>query len=228
MAKGPTRTDDFRTALLEMFREAEAAQASSIEVTSKMLATRVGPSKRGKYDEMEMATKALRSNLREEGDEIRSSPPKGRGSSFRAVFLLPRDGDVPSGVHSKPSVDAAPTGQTSYFEGRKMLREILTFYRNPKLVERAKAEYGHVCQACGFDFQARYGDLGAGYIECHHIDPISGRGGENTPTTIKQVAMLCANCHRMIHRMTGAMTVPEFREHLEQPDGRSSGGEVAT
>jgi len=35
-------------------------------------------------------------------------------------------------------------------------------------------------------------------MECHHTLPLSELG-EERPTRIDEVALVCANCHRMIH-----------------------------
>jgi hypothetical protein len=57
------------------------------------------------------------------------------------------------------------------------------------------------CEACGFDFMDFYGDRGSGFAECHHRDPLANltHGGERC-STIEDLAILCANCHRMIHK----------------------------
>ena len=103
-----------------------------------------------------------------------------------------------------------------YEEGERSLRESSTLSRNPRLVAAAKCHYGPICQACDFEFGETYGMLGAGYIECHHIDPLSGRDGRNSPTTITDVTVLCANCHRMIHRRKPALTLSELKAALRR------------
>ncbi|RMD59199.1 hypothetical protein D6833_11785 [Candidatus Parcubacteria bacterium] len=54
--------------------------------------------------------------------------------------------------------------------------------------------------ACGFDFESVYGERGKGYIEVHHVVPISRLDGETLVDPEKDVVVLCANCHRMVHR----------------------------
>lgn len=53
------------------------------------------------------------------------------------------------------------------------------------------------------DFGRKYGEIGAGYIEAHHMRPISSlKEGETVEYDIqKDFSVLCSNCHRMIHRM---------------------------
>lgn len=87
---------------------------------------------------------------------------------------------------------------------RKIVKEHLSRERNPIIIGLAKAEAfrkgnGRIrCECCEFDFVNQYGDHGLEFIECHHIVPIS-KGGER-PTSTKDLAMVCSNCHRMLHR----------------------------
>jgi 5-methylcytosine-specific restriction enzyme A len=53
------------------------------------------------------------------------------------------------------------------------------------------------CEVCAFDFEAAYGELGYGFAECHHKLPLSD--GKRT-TYLRDVAIVCSNCHRMLHR----------------------------
>ncbi|THF58852.1 MrcB family domain-containing protein [Ollibium composti] len=75
--------------------------------------------------------------------------------------------------------------------------------RNPKASKLAKAFHGTVCQACGFDFQRHYGTIGAGFIEAHHLTPIASLNQGTTVTydVATDFAVLCSNCHKMIHRL---------------------------
>ena len=45
--------------------------------------------------------------------------------------------------------------------------------RNPKAAKAAKGVHGYVCQSCSFDFGAIYGEAAQGYIEAHHLIPLS-------------------------------------------------------
>jgi hypothetical protein len=112
-----------------------------------------------------------------------------------------------------------------YVEGQRRRREATFFARNPALVRAAKQQYGCVCQACRMDYERRYGGLGAGYIEIHHLNPLSERedAAENPRVTrVNQVTALCASCHRMIHRLIRRLGRPvpleEFRQHVRVED----------
>ena len=55
------------------------------------------------------------------------------------------------------------------------------------------------CEICGFSFSETYGVFGQGYIEAHHIEPISKRE-QSKETTFDDLILVCSNCHRMLHR----------------------------
>ena len=87
-------------------------------------------------------------------------------------------------------------------EGRGSYRLHRQIERNPKLITIAKAQArqdGRLhCWVCRFDFAGKYGERGEGYIEAHHTIPISELG-ENE-AKLDDIAMVCSNCHRMLHR----------------------------
>lgn len=111
------------------------------------------------------------------------------------------------------------SGHKEFAESRRKMRETSYFSRNSRLVEAAKKHYGYQCQACGFDFEAAYGELGSEYIECHHLVPLSEREdlepGGSVTTSIDEVTVLCSNCHRMVHRERPALPVEELRQRLQ-------------
>jgi hypothetical protein len=52
---------------------------------------------------------------------------------------------------------------------------------------------------CGFCFEDVYGQVGQGYAHVHHLDALAEHDGPVT-TTLADLAIVCANCHAMIHR----------------------------
>ena len=95
-------------------------------------------------------------------------------------------------------------------EGAKKSVYTTKYERDPK-IRRAFLKGKHLkCEVCGFDFGKAYGELGAGYIEVHHKKPVSE--GVRMTDLNNDLAMLCSNCHRMIHRGKDHMiTVEELR-----------------
>lgn len=114
------------------------------------------------------------------------------------------------------SAVAEASPEVEYLEGQRLVRERSFFKRNPELVREAKDHYGYKCQVCGFDFAECYGPIGERYIECHHLNPLSERDEAETVlvTTIADLAVLCSNCHRMIHRTRPAMHLEVLKSML--------------
>jgi 5-methylcytosine-specific restriction protein A len=111
--------------------------------------------------------------------------------------------------------DAAAAGSGSLIEQRryKMHRRI---ERNAKAAKAAKKHHGTRCQACEFDFHEQYGEIGLGFIEAHHLKPIGSLNeGEAVSYDIAaDFAVLCSNCHRMIHKSSDPSDVAAFRRLL--------------
>lgn len=90
-------------------------------------------------------------------------------------------------------------------EGRRIYRLHATRERNPKLVREAKElamkrDGALRCACCDFDFGATYGQIGHGYVEAHHTKPLSSLEERGGITRVEDLALVCANCHRMLHR----------------------------
>ncbi|MDW3649860.1 MAG: HNH endonuclease [Bacteroidia bacterium] len=77
-----------------------------------------------------------------------------------------------------------------------------------------KKEGRLACEACTFDFYQVYGELGKGYIECHHRVPLASLE-YGTVTRLEDLALVCANCHRMLHRGIETMGVEELRMRIK-------------
>ncbi len=93
-------------------------------------------------------------------------------------------------------------------EGKVSTKTDIVKERSQKL-RRAAIDYYTVdgkivCSVCGFDFKETYGELGEGYIQMHHENPIyqySDYGFETyISEAVKNMKPLCANCHCMVHR----------------------------
>lgn len=73
---------------------------------------------------------------------------------------------------------------------------------------------------CGFDFQRVYGRVGAGYAQVHHLRPLGG-SIRKAETHLSDLAVVCPNCHAMIHRSGACRSLREISVHLSQ-NGASS------
>jgi 5-methylcytosine-specific restriction endonuclease McrA len=142
-----------------------------------------------------------------------------RGDLFESVYgLAKRAGvwrlksDVLSSKDPDGVLDPAEL-EIEAQEGRTRLRVHLRRERSRKLITDFKASLtSFACEACGDDMEAIYGELGTGYIEAHHKVPVA-LIEEGETTKLSDLAALCANCHRMIHR-NGLMSVEALAAHL--------------
>lgn len=88
--------------------------------------------------------------------------------------------------------------------------------RDPRLRGEALRIHGYSCMACGFNFGAVYGSWGAEYGEVHHRRPFSNQEAVRVTNVRTDLAVLCANCHRMVHRRRGRLlTVAELRKAID-------------
>lgn len=126
-----------------------------------------------------------------------------------------------------PQPEEADETGASAIEGRLLVRRALARERDPKLRAR---KIGQVrgqglplrCEVCAFDFAQAYGDLGDGYIEVHHTTPLHVSGVRETK--LDDLACLCANCHRMCHRIRPGeswRTPDALRELMRKPAGEA-------
>ena len=110
------------------------------------------------------------------------------------------------------------TDEAEFPEGKEVWRLHRSHERHPDLPKCAKAaaiKRGEkiVCTICRFDFFAKYGEIGKEYIECHHTIPVS-KLKEGMKTKLKDVVLVCSNCHRMLDRKRPWLAVHELNALL--------------
>lgn len=104
-------------------------------------------------------------------------------------------------------------------EGKVSFRLHRTLERDRKIIQKRKElafkQTGKLqCEACQFDFAETYGARGVGFIEVHHTNPVHAMK-EGDETRLEDLALACANCHRMIHRSKPWLTSNEIRACLD-------------
>lgn len=93
--------------------------------------------------------------------------------------------------------------------------------RNASLIQIKKEitleKYGALrCEACGFDFSSVYGTLGKNFCEVHHRTPLAKLAGQRL-TSLDDLAIVCSNCHRMLHRSKCELSVGELKKIIRKP-----------
>ena len=105
-------------------------------------------------------------------------------------------------------------------EGRLLTR--LHFYkeRDRSFAQRVRDYFKHqwggqlVCEACGCAPTKVYGQVGDSCIEVHHKVPIEQLQPDSV-TVLDDMAIVCANCHRVVHSKKPCLTVNEVIELIE-------------
>ena len=128
----------------------------------------------------------------------------GNGKQHDALYKLFINLGKPDGTSR--NIDTDP--ELSAFEGTKKERFILHRTRESKLRSakiRSALEKGSgrlCCQVprCGFDFYDKYGEIGHKFAIVHHLSPLGLAHEDGVNTTLDELAIVCANCHAMIHR----------------------------
>ena len=105
---------------------------------------------------------------------------------------------------------------TEFPEGKVYERVHKVRERNSKLIQQIKKERLEkdkklVCEICEFDFYKVYKDLGKGFIEAHHIIPVS-QLKEDSKTKKEDIVLVCSNCHSMLHRKRPWTTIDEIKK----------------
>jgi 5-methylcytosine-specific restriction enzyme A len=116
-------------------------------------------------------------------------------------------GDFTLSRGAEPVVTLPPDPEFEGFEGA--MRERFAQHRmreaklrKLKIEEEMKANGGRlICEVprCGFDFFRRYGELGRGFAHVHHREKLSLAPATGRKVTLDDLAVVCANCHAMIH-----------------------------
>ncbi|MCV4342250.1 HNH endonuclease [Pseudomonas capsici] len=110
-------------------------------------------------------------------------------------------------------------------EGRILTRAHRYRERNKQIVLSKKKQAlknfeSLQCEACGFDFEQSYGLLGKGLIDVHHTKPLHTlRPGDKTK--LEDLALLCANCHRLVHSQRPWLSVEKVKTLYLENLGKS-------
>ncbi len=94
-----------------------------------------------------------------------------------------------------------------------------SYERNPVARARCIDKYGAICIACGFDFEATYGQEATGYIHIHHLVPLSDIGASYEVNPITDLRPVCPNCHALIHISNPPKSIKQVKQLLARNKG---------
>lgn len=124
----------------------------------------------------------------------------------KAVMTLIESGAMPD----LPDIDRYLSGS----EGYPRLVAHLRRERNTTIVKAKKKAIVEAtgklrCEVCEFDFSETYGEYGEDFCEVHHLKQLSKADGV-VKTELQDLAIVCSNCHRIIHRTDPMLGIAEL------------------
>src|SRR6185295_4712945 len=112
--------------------------------------------------------------------------------------------------NASPSLDV-DIHTTVATEGRRRLVLHLQRERDQAIVRKKKRQAASLdCEVCGFSFRRAYAGAVIDYCEVHHLLPLS-EVDDTTSTRMEGLAILCANCHRVVHLRNPPYTLDQLR-----------------
>lgn len=133
--------------------------------------------------------------------------------------------NMPSGPKSVTSkIDTVlPDIDSEVSEGNPKLVSHLKRERSRAIIKRKRQEVlartgKLVCEACSFDFQAFYGRIGEEFCEVHHLKRLADVKSGTVTTSLKDLVIVCSNCHRMLHRGIPMLTIKQLIQRMTTKD----------
>jgi len=106
------------------------------------------------------------------------------------------------------------TAEVSDFENIQTETRILARSRSRRLRDAAFQEAAGVCAVCERDFSKILGGRGVRVLQVHHRKQLRGNDRPRL-TKLKELAVLCANCHLLVHLDPArALSVPRLKKML--------------
>jgi hypothetical protein len=115
---------------------------------------------------------------------------------------------------SSKTARRARAGSPEYWEGTLQRATLERLERSRGARRVCIARHRCTCLACGFNFEATYGQPGTGFIIVHHLNPLAASRGRQPVDPYKDLRPVCANCHYMIHTEDPPLTIEEVRRLL--------------
>lgn len=102
-------------------------------------------------------------------------------------------------------------------EGGVKYYHIKRYERDPKNRKNALEIHGMSCVVCGFNFADFYGEIGEGFIEVHHVEPLSQLTEEIPIDPKTDLFPICPNCHSMIHHGSNeVLTIEQLKKIIQE------------
>jgi len=142
----------------------------------------------------------------------------------RSPGRIGEDADLLKAIAKTPDLPTVPPDDPDLvdnvvLEGRARLVAHLVRERNQGLRRQAiqaalDDQRRLACEVCSTEMENVYGEHGRGFIEVHHRVPLAQTGERHV--SIADLALVCPNCHRMLHRGQPLPTVELLSEIIHQ------------
>lgn len=162
-----------------------------------------------------------RASVKADGSARKTNYPGGFSPDVIELISRSLATDVPYPSHWNG--ETYPVGETGgdevgASEGTLKLQVHQQRERNQAIVNAKKAAVFNktgdlACEGCGFSFYQKYGDIGKDVCEIHHRNPL-GEGEEDVITRLDDLAVVCSNCHTIIHKSNPMLSVGALSEYL--------------
>lgn len=116
------------------------------------------------------------------------------------------------------AIDDFPAGLP---EGAVTQALVTKYERNPVNRMRSIQYHGYACWVCDSDLSEQYPGLGDGFIEVHHILPVSAMPADYPVNPVTEMVPLCPNCHSMAHRQNPPVHPVHLRQVIGRPERES-------
>ena len=112
--------------------------------------------------------------------------------------------------------EAADPDVAGYPEGALTSVKANRYERDRRNRAAAVSIHGSSCLGCGLDMGKRYGEVAEGFIEIHHVTPVSQLGAGHVIDPARDLVPLCPNCHAVAHHRNPPLSVDEVRALIQR------------
>lgn len=130
-----------------------------------------------------------------------------------SIYVKTTEGLDSTGSMTNPDL---PVEAQSGIESKRYRWHLRAEGRNGSVAQRAKQLGDYTCQVCQREFLKELGKMGKSCVDAHHLTPFSEL--DSHPRKLdprKDFAIVCANCHRLLHSRTPPLSPTRLRQILK-------------
>lgn len=121
---------------------------------------------------------------------------------------------IRSDIRVEPQAEERP--QMVAHDRHTVMVPMNVYERNPEAIAVCLAHHGAICRVCAVDFRRRYGAIGDGFMQVHHLRQVGPADTGYVLDPVNDLVPVCPNCHAMLHRgREKPRSVEELRRIME-------------